>query len=88
MRISVNIPHLGREFDVNLPETVTGERLFNALLQKTPSLMESDENVYELFSKRVGKKVYPDFKGATLKDIGIMEGDTIIVKRDLDPGMG
>ncbi|MCO6492269.1 MAG: hypothetical protein J5I98_27880 [Phaeodactylibacter sp.] len=89
MKISVSIPHLEKEYDVNVPDTVSGEKLYNALLQRTKDLLESDdggENVFELFSKRLGKKVYPDYRDVSLKDIGVREGDTIIVKKDLDPG--
>lgn len=85
IKISVSIPELEKEYDVNVPETATGEKLFNALTKQNTSL-SSSEDIYELFSKRVGKKVYPDFKNVSLKDIGIKSGDTIIVKKDLDPG--
>lgn len=86
LKISVSIPHLEREYDVNLPGTVTGERLYKAIIDRTDALKESEEDVYELFSKRVGKKIYPDYKGNSLVDVGIKEGDTIIVRRDMDPG--
>lgn len=86
IKISVSIPHLEKEYDVNVPDTATGEKLFKALLQQSPALTESGEDVYELFSKRLGKKIFPDYQSSILKDIGIKEGDTILLKRDIDPG--
>ncbi len=86
IKISVNIPHLEKEYDVNVPDSATGEKLFEALLKTNPNLKNDDADVYELFSKRVGKKVFPDYRSTSLKEIGIEQGDTIIVKKDLDPG--
>ena len=86
IKISISIPFLEKEYDVTLPETVTGERLFTAILDRTEGLKDNAEDVFELYSKRVGKKVYPDFKGSTLQEIGIADGDSIIVKKDIIPG--
>lgn len=89
MKISVSIPHLEKEYDVNVPDTATGEQLYQALLKRTGELLESDdggENVFELYSKRLGKKIYPDNRNNSLKDTGVQAGDQIIIKKDLDPG--
>ncbi len=86
IKISINIPSLEKEYDVTLPETVTGERLYAAIMDRADGLKDNAEDVYELYSKRIGKKVYPDFKSSTLQELGIENGDSIIVKKDIIPG--
>ena len=83
--ITVSIPHKAKEYNVQVPDAATGKKLYEALLKRS-NLQEGDAVSYELFQKRVGKKVYPDLADQTLQQIGIREGDTIIMKKDMDPG--
>ena len=85
IKLTVSVPHLQKEYDVDLPESTTGKRLYEALIKK---LQDGSGVVYELFSKKAQKKIYPDLKDQTLKGMGIKPGDTIILKKDMDPGAG
>lgn len=91
IQVTVHVPHLQKEYDVNLPEATTGKRLYEALISRVQNLKEGGGGaegpvVYELFSKRTSKKIYPDLKDQTLEQIGIQSGDTVILKKDMDPG--
>jgi len=83
--ITVSVPHKSKEYNVKVPDTATGKKLYGALLKKA-QLDDSNTVAYEMFQKRVGKKIYPDCADETLKQIGLREGDTIIMKKDMDPG--
>jgi hypothetical protein len=85
-QLTVSIPHLTKEYEVELPLSTTCRRLYEALMSKLPSSSDNGPVVYELFSKRTDKKIYPDYKDHTLAEIGIPAGDTIILKKDMDPG--
>lgn len=89
IKVTVSVPHIQKEYDVNLPESTTGKKLYEALLKRI-NIQEGNglggPVVYELFSKKAGKKIYPDLKDHTLDQMGIVMGDTIILKKDMDPG--
>lgn len=84
IKISVRIPHLEKEYDVNLPDHITSERLYQAILDRAQELSNNDG--YELYAKHVRKKIYPDYQDKSLETIGVKEGETIIVKRDEEAG--
>ncbi len=89
IRVTVSVPHLQKEYDVSLPLTTTGKKLYEALVARVKNLGADTEMgpiVYELFSKKAQKKLYPDLKDHTLSQMGIKDGDTIILKKDMDPG--
>jgi hypothetical protein len=89
IKVTVRVPHIQKEYDVSLPVETTGKKLYEALISR---LNNAEGNglagpvVFELFSKKVGKQIYPAHKDQTLAQIGIMQGDTIILKKDMDPG--
>lgn len=91
IKVTVSVPHIQKEYDVNLPEETTGKKLYEALLKRV-NIQEggglSGPVVYELFSKKANKQIYPAFKDHTLVQMGIIPGDTIILKKDMDPGSG
>lgn len=90
IKLEVRVPHLQKEYDVDVPETTTAQRLYDALMAR----VEPSSNgqglegpvVYELTAKRAQKKIYPDYKDQSLQQIGIKTGETIIIKKDMDPG--
>ncbi len=86
--ITASIPHLQKEFNVELPSTTKAMAFYEALMKKVGGSENPNEGVvvYELFSKRLNKKLYPDFAENTLGEIGVQPGDTIIMKKDMDPG--
>lgn len=89
LKLTVSVPHMQKEYDVDLPTNTSGKRLYEALIGRVPNLQTGSAGgpvVYELFSKREHKKIYPDFKDHTLAQIGIKSGDTVILKKDMDPG--
>ncbi|MEM9985469.1 MAG: hypothetical protein AAF804_10275 [Bacteroidota bacterium] len=87
IKLTVSVPHIQKDYDVELPDSTTGKRLFEALTKKLAGSGGSGDNeVYELFSKKAGLKVYPDLKDQSLKQMGIQPGDTVILKKDMDPG--
>lgn len=87
IKLTVSVPHMQKEYDVDLPAETTGKRLYEALIKRMSAGADGGGPVvYELFSKKAQKKVYPDYKDQTLVQIGIKPGDTIILKKDMDPG--
>ena len=89
IKLTVSVPHMQKEYDVDLPTNTSGKRLYEALIGRVPSLQVGSAGgpvVYELYSKKAHKKIYPDFKDHTLAQMGIQSGDTVILKKDMDPG--
>lgn len=86
--VTASIPHLQKEFNVELPPNTKAMAFYEALMKRVGGSENSNEGVvvYELFSKRLQKKLYPDFAHQTLAEIGVQPGDTIIMKKDMDPG--
>ena len=88
IRLTVSVPHILKDYDVDLPTETTGKRLYEALMKRLSSNDDGSGGnvIYELFSKKAQLKVYPDMKDKTLAQMGIHPGDTIILKKDMDPG--
>lgn len=85
IKISVRFPDLEKEYDVKLPDTITVERLYKAIVERVPDHQKGNDD-YELYAKHAKKQVYPGYADQTLAEIGIKEGETIIVKRDGEAG--
>lgn len=83
--IIVNVQDLERSFTVQVPLKVTGKKLHQALLKRV-KVQESATVSYQLFQKRVSKKIYPDCADMTLQQLGIINGDTILMKPDFEGG--
>ncbi|MEM6631471.1 MAG: hypothetical protein AAF694_17450 [Bacteroidota bacterium] len=90
VKVTLQIPHLQREMDVQLPKSTTGKMFYEAVLGKLGNMPSSTTSgaavVWELIAKHAQKKVYPDGQNQTLEQLGIREGETIIMKKDMDPG--
>ncbi len=86
IKLTVSVPHIQKEYDVELPDNTTGKRLFEALTKKLGASGGGSNDVFELFSKKAQVKVYPDLQDQSLKQMGIQPGDTVILKKDMDPG--
>lgn len=85
INITVSVPHQSRDFSVKVPSKATGKQLYNALMKRA-NLTENSNDVYHLFDKRISKKIYPDLAEQNLEQIGVKEGHTILMKKDMDPG--
>ena len=90
VKVTLQIPHLQREMDVQLPVSTTGKMFYEAVLGRLGSMPSSTTSgaavVWELIAKHAQRKVYPDGQNETLEQLGIREGETIIMKKDMDPG--
>ena len=89
IKLSISIPVIHKDYDVDLPQSTTGKRLYEALLARVSDLNvggPSNAMVWELFSKRAQKRIYPDCKDMTLEQIGVVNGDTVIMKQNIDAG--
>lgn len=91
IKITASIPHVQKEYNISVPDNTTGKRLYEAIMAKAKTELRGDDLagvvVYELFAKHAKKKVYPDLEMQTLAQIGLKEGETLILKKDMDPGM-
>lgn len=83
--INLNVLHLNREFEVEMPVNTTVHAFYEAVMEEMPDLKSSNPtDVFELVSSK--RKIYPDMKDKTLEELNIQSGDTIYLKKDVNPG--
>ncbi|MEM7370974.1 MAG: hypothetical protein AAF587_20335 [Bacteroidota bacterium] len=85
--ISVSVPHLQKEYDVEIPEHSTVEELYEALTEELESESKQlGKSVFKLYSRDLSKNIYPSFTHETLESIGIRNKHRILIQVDMDPG--
>lgn len=86
LEVTIRTMPIGEEFDARIPEYTTGRELLDLLLNEG-NIPRSDPGdnpySYNLIIKRLNMQIQKD---KSLGDLGVQDGDTIIIQAELIAG--